>query len=62
MIFKYIPNAMDTVAFLLFCHPALFWRSELGLILILAHPAFVWCHYFCTEKPYLQEIYGGGDG
>lgn len=27
-----------------------------------AHFAFVWVHYFCTEKPDMKEIYGRIEG
>ena len=43
-------------------HPPLVWRSRLGLIMIVAHHAFVWCHYFFTEKPDMKEIYGNSEG
>ena len=59
-IFKYIPNAMYTVVLLLIYHPGLFWLSAPGLLAAAAHHALVWCHYFCTEKPDMKEIYGGG--
>jgi hypothetical protein len=57
-IFKYIPNTMYTVVFLLLYHPGLFWQSLPGLITAAAHHLFVWLHYFCTEKPDMREIYG----
>lgn len=57
-IFKYIPNSMYTVMFLLLYHPGLFWHSAPGLLLAAAHHALIWFHYFCTEKPDMREIYG----
>jgi hypothetical protein len=57
-IFRYIPNSMYTVVLLLLYHPGLFWDSGPGLIAAAAHHAFVWTHYFCTEKPDMREIYG----
>lgn len=57
-IFNYIPNAMYTAGFLMFYHPGLLWRSRLGLTITAAHHAFVWCAYFCTEKPDMRMIYG----
>lgn len=57
-IYKYVPNSMYSVALLGLYHPGLFWFSTLGLIVAAAHHAFVWTHYFCTEKPDLRAIYG----
>ena len=57
-IFKYIPNSMYTVVLLMLYHPGLYYESGLGLFFALIHHTFVWVHYFCTEKPDLQEIYG----
>ena len=58
-IFKYIPNSMYTVVLLVLYHPGLLWHSWPGLIAAAAHHALVWTHYFCTEKPDMEEIYGG---
>jgi hypothetical protein len=57
-IFKYIPNSMYTVALLMIYHPGLICHSTLGLIGAAVQHAFVWTHYFCTEKPDMQVIYG----
>ncbi len=59
-IFRYIPNSMYTVVLLVLYHPGLLWHSWPGLIAAAAHHALVWTHYFCTEKPDMKEIYGGG--
>lgn len=58
-IYKYVPNAMYSVAVLAIYHAGLLWFSTLGLIVAAAHHAFVWVHYFCTEKPDMRAIYGG---
>jgi hypothetical protein len=57
-IFRYVPNAMYTVVLLAIYHPGLLFQSRLGLIAAAAHHAFVWTHYFCTEKPDMKSIYG----
>lgn len=57
-IFKYIPNSMYVVVLLVLYHPGLLWQSLPGLITAAAHHAFVWTHYFCTEKPDMGVIYG----
>ncbi|MBI2070669.1 MAG: hypothetical protein HYT79_08715 [Elusimicrobia bacterium] len=57
-IFKYIRNPMYAVILLLLYHPGLYFQSFLGLVAAACHHAFVWCHYFCTEKPDMKKIYG----
>lgn len=57
-LYKYVPNVMYTVALFGLYHAGLFWFSALGLIVAASHHAFVWTHYFCTEKPDIREIYG----
>lgn len=57
-IYKYIPNVMYTVVLLALYHPGLVVQSAQGLIAAAAHHAFVWVHYFCTERPDMREIYG----
>ena len=57
-IYKYIPNAMYTVVLLALYPPGLIWQSAPALVVAAAHHAFVWTHYFCTEKPDLEQIYG----
>jgi len=56
-LYKYIPNVMYSVVLLALSHPGLIWQSAPGLIAAAAHHAFVWAHYFCTEKPDYREIY-----
>ena len=57
-IYKYTPNVMYAVVLLALYHPGLVWQSAPGLIAAAVHHAFVWVHYFCTEKPDMKEIYG----
>jgi hypothetical protein len=61
-IYKYIPDVIYTVVLLAMYHPGLVWQSAQGLITAAVHHAFVWVHYFCTEKPDMREIYGEGSG
>ena len=56
-IFKHMRNPMYAIVLLVLYHPGLLWQSAPGLLLAAAHHAFVWVHYFCTEKPDLTEIY-----
>ncbi len=56
--FRWIRNAMYAFAFLGLWSIALFADSTAALILaILAH-ACVWVHYYATEKPDMDLIYG----
>ena len=57
-IFRFIPNSMYTVVLVLLYHPGLLFLSLPGLVLALGHHVLVWTHYFCTEKPDMQAIYG----
>jgi protein-S-isoprenylcysteine O-methyltransferase Ste14 len=57
-IFKYVRHPIYAVILLLLYHPGLFYESLLGLIAAACHHAFVWCHYHCTEKRDIREIYG----
>ncbi len=57
-VFRYIPNGMYTIVLLLVYHPGLAAHSTPALVAGLAHHLLVWCHYFCTEKPDMQLIYG----
>jgi len=57
-IFKYVSNSMYTVVLLVLYHPGLLLQSWPGLLTAATQHAFVWCHYFCTEKPDMDDIYG----
>ena len=57
-LYRYAPNVMYSVVLLGLYHAGLFWLSTLGLVVAAAHHAFVWVHYYCTEKPDMQAIYG----
>jgi hypothetical protein len=56
-IFRYVPNSMYTVVLLAIYYPGLALQSWPALFVAATHHAFVWCHYFCTEKPDMKEIY-----
>lgn len=57
-IFKHVHHPMYAVILLLLYHPGLYFESLLGLVAAACHHAFVWCQYYCTEKPDMREIYG----
>ena len=58
-IFKYIPNAMYTLALLLFFVFAVAAGLKAMLALAAFYDVFIWVHYFCTERPDMEVIYGG---
>lgn len=57
-IFRYVRNPAYAVGLLILYHAGLVWMSGLGLVAAAAHHAFVWCHYLCSERPDMREIYG----
>lgn len=57
-VFKYIPNAMYTLAMLLFLVIAVAVGSKAALVLAAFYYAYVWVHYYCTERPDMDIIYG----
>lgn len=56
--FKYSSNAMYTFAFFLLWSIALLTGSRAALASALFQHAYVWVHWYCTEKPDMQLIYG----
>lgn len=57
-IFKYSSNAMYTFAIPVFWSFGLLAGSEGALLLALFNHLFIWVHYYCTEKPDMDYIYG----
>jgi hypothetical protein len=57
--FRYSSNAMYAYAFFLLWAMALFTSSRAALVLALFQHAYVWVHWYCTEQPDMDVIYGG---
>lgn len=57
-IFKYISNPMYVFGFLMFWIPGLLCSSSAALAVALFCHIYIWAHYFFTEKPDMQRIYG----
>ncbi len=55
--FKYNSNAMYAFAFFLLWSIALFTGSQAALSVAIFQHAYVWVHYYCTEKPDMKLIY-----
>ncbi len=56
--FRLTKNAMYTFQFLGLYSIALFLDSYAALILAIFQHTYIWVHYFCTEKPDMNIIYG----
>lgn len=56
-IFKWNSNAMYAFAFFILWSIALFHGSQAALAGALFQHAYIWVHYFCTEKPDMRIIY-----
>lgn len=61
-IFKYLQNAMYVGGFCAVWLPGVIFMSKAALLAAAFQHAYIWVHYFCTEKPDMAVIYGGGDG
>ncbi len=61
-IFRWSPNAMYVFGFMGLWAIAIGLASTAALIMTLFSHLYIWVHYFCTEKPDMAVIYGGGKG
>jgi len=57
-IFRFTSNGMYLYAFLLFWAVAMGFNSIAALIVAFFSHAYIWVHYFCTEQPDMEFIYG----
>ncbi len=55
---RWVPNAMYVFAPSVLFVAAIGWGSYPALVVCLANWALLWVHYYCTEKPDLETIYG----
>jgi hypothetical protein len=58
-MFRFSSNAMYTYAFLFFWVIAIAGASWAALVVAGFSHAYIWVHYFCTERPDMKMIYGG---
>jgi len=56
--FAWTPNAMYLLVFLGLWSIAFFARSHVALAAALFQHAYIWVHYYCTEKPDMDLMYG----
>jgi hypothetical protein len=57
-IFKYTSNSMYSFAFLTLWVIAIAGASWAGLVVAAFSHAYIWVHYYCTERPDMRLIYG----
>ena len=56
-IFRFTRNGMYIFGLLMAWLPGLWYASAAGLVLALFNHAYVWVHYFATERPDMKRIY-----
>jgi len=59
--FAWTPNAMYLIVFLGLWSIAFLARSHVALVVALFQHAYIWVHYFCTEEPDMELMYGDGE-
>ncbi len=59
-IFRFTSNGMYTVAFLLFWAIAVGFNSTAALTIAAFSHAYIWVHFYATEKPDMDYLYGSG--
>ncbi len=57
-IFKWTPNAMYVFGFFILWIPAFLFQSQGALAAAAFSHAYIWLHYYATEKPDMKRIYG----
>ncbi len=57
-IFKYTDNGMYVFGLMVLYLPGLLLLSEAALLAALFNHAYIWAHYYFTERPDMVEIYG----
>lgn len=55
--FAWTPNAMYLIAFLGLWSIAFLAHSHVALVIALFQHAYIWVHYYCTEKPDMELMY-----
>ena len=57
-IFRITPNAMYVFGFFALWIPAFLFQSLAALVIAGFSHAYIWVHYYATEKPDMARIYG----
>jgi phospholipid methyltransferase len=61
-IFKYTDNGMYLYAFFLFWLIAVGFESAAALLVAGCSHAYIWVHFYATEKPDMKYLFGNGNG
>lgn len=56
--FRHVPNAMYVLVFLLLWSLAAATGSQAAFVVAAFQHAYIWVHYWCTERPDMDMIYG----
>lgn len=56
-VFRWTPNAMYVLGFALVWAPGFLSESKAGLLAAAFMHAYIWVHYWCTERPDMVRIY-----
>jgi len=57
-IFRYASNGMYVFGLLVLWIPGVLFSSLAAIVAALFSHIYIWVHYFCTEKPDMEVIYG----
>lgn len=57
-IFRYTNNGMYIYGLMILYLPGLLLLSKLALVVALFNHIYIWVHYYCTERPDMETIYG----
>lgn len=57
-IFRYTDNGMYVYGLMILYLPGLLLLSKAALAVALFNHIYIWAHYYCTERPDMQMIYG----
>jgi len=57
-IFRWSPNSMYVFGFFALWIPVFLFQSVAALVLAAFSHAYIWVHYYATEKPDMNRIYG----
>ena len=58
-IFRFTDNGMYIFGLMILYLPGLLLFSSAALTVALFNHIYIWIHYFCTERPDMEVIYGG---
>ena len=57
-IFRFTNNGMYVYGLMILYLPGLLLFSKEALVVALFNHAYIWVHYYCTERPDMKVIYG----